>query len=72
MAVGGMVDICYRSSEGTLTSRTIRPLSFSMVGGNVATIAFCTLRSQTRTFYLDSITEARPAWSQAAAGEPAP
>jgi DNA polymerase III epsilon subunit family exonuclease len=61
LAGGGMADICYRSGDGTLTRRIIRPLSFSMVGGAVAILAFCTLRNENRTFFLDSITEARPA-----------
>jgi DNA polymerase III epsilon subunit family exonuclease len=61
LAGGTMVDMCYRSADGTLTSRTIRPLSFSTVGGNVAIVAFCTLRNETRTFFLDSITEVMPA-----------
>ncbi|MGA2377700.1 MAG: exonuclease domain-containing protein [Spirochaetia bacterium] len=56
---GTMVDISYRSGDGALTSRTIKPLSFSLVGGNVAVVAFCTLRNSTRTFFLDSITEAK-------------
>jgi DNA polymerase III subunit epsilon len=58
---GSMVDITYRSSCGEVTQRTIKPLSFSVVGGNVAVAAFCTLRNETRTFFLDSIAEARAA-----------
>jgi len=61
LAGGAMVDICYRSGDGALTNRTIKPLSFSLVGGRVAVVAFCTLRNDTRTFFLDAITEARPA-----------
>ena len=56
---GTMVDICYRSAEGVLTGRKIKPLAFSVAGGNVAIIAMCTLRNDTRTFFLNSITEAR-------------
>ena len=56
-----MVDICYRSADGTLSSRRIKPVAFSLVGGAVAVVALCTLRNDTRTFFLDSITEARHA-----------
>jgi DNA polymerase-3 subunit epsilon len=58
---GSMVDITYRSSCGEVTRRTIKPLSFSVVGGGVAVLAFCMLRNETRTFFLDSIAEARAA-----------
>jgi len=61
MAGGTMVDICYRSADGTLSSRRIKPLAFSLVGGGVAIVALCTLRNDTRTFFLNSITEARHA-----------
>ena len=61
MAGAAMVDICYRSADGTLSSRRIKPLAFSLVGGAVAVVALCTLRNDTRTFFLDSITEARHA-----------
>jgi DNA polymerase III epsilon subunit family exonuclease len=58
--VGGMlVDICYRASDGTLTGRRIKPLSFTIAGGGVAVVAWCSLRNDTRTFFLDSITDAR-------------
>ncbi len=56
---GTMVAICYRSSGGALTERTIKPVAFSLVGGSVAVVAFCTLRNDTRTFRLDSIVGAR-------------
>ena len=59
LAQGTMVDISYRSSGGAVTERTIKPISFCLVGGNVAVVAFCTLRNDTRTFFLDSIAEAR-------------
>jgi DNA polymerase III subunit epsilon len=59
LAHGSMVEISYRSSTGAVTERTIKPLSFSLVGGNVAVVAFCTLRNDTRTFCLDSIVGAR-------------
>jgi predicted DNA-binding transcriptional regulator YafY len=59
MTRGTMVDICYRSVEGVLTGRKIKPLAFSLVGGNVAVVALCALRNDTRTFFLHSITEAR-------------
>ena len=62
---GGLVDIVYRSARGEITRRTIRPLSFSVVGGNVAVVAFCRLRNDTRTFSLGSILEARPAPAEA-------
>jgi len=61
LAGGTLVDISYRSGCGALTERTIKPLSFSLVGGNVAVVAFCTLRNDTRTFLLDSIAAARAA-----------
>ena len=56
-----LVDICYRSADGTPSSRRIKPLEFSLVGGRVAVIALCLLRNDTRTFFLNSITEARRA-----------
>ncbi len=59
LASGAMVDISYRSSCGILTNRLIKPISFSTVGGSVAVVAFCTLRNDTRTFFLGAITEAR-------------
>ena len=59
LCCGRMVDITYRSACGEVTRRTIKPPSFSVVGGNVAVVAFCTLRNETRTFSLDSIAEAR-------------
>jgi DNA polymerase III epsilon subunit family exonuclease len=59
ITAGTMVDICYRSVEGALTGRRIRPLEISVVGGNVAVVAHCMLRNDKRTFFLDSITEAR-------------
>ena len=58
---GSMVDITYRSGCGAVTRRTIKPLSFSVAGGNVAVVAFCMLRNDTRTFFLESIVEARAA-----------
>ena len=58
---GSMVDITYRSGCGAVTRRTIKPLSFSVAGGNVAVVAFCMLRNDTRTFFLESIAEARAA-----------
>ena len=59
-AAGSVVEITYRSSRGALTERAIQPLSFSCVGGAAAVTAFCTLRSENRTFLLDSIIEVRP------------
>jgi DNA polymerase III epsilon subunit family exonuclease len=56
---GAFVDISYRSAQGELTDRRIRPLSFTRIGGNIAVKAFCTLRNDERTFRLDSIVEAR-------------
>jgi DNA polymerase III subunit epsilon len=58
---GRSVLIAYRSSRGELTERTIRPLSFSCLGGSVAVVAFCMLRNEKRTFLLDSIAEVRQA-----------
>ncbi len=56
---GSAVQITYRSADGEVTDRMIMPLSITCVGGNPAVTAFCTLRSANRTFFLDSITEAR-------------
>jgi DNA polymerase III epsilon subunit-like protein len=60
-AAGATVEISYRSARGELTTRTIQPLSFSCVGGSAAVTAFCMLRNEKRTFFLDSILEVRPA-----------
>jgi DNA polymerase III epsilon subunit family exonuclease len=59
LEVETLVSISYRSYCGAVTTRTIKPLSLSIVGGNVAVTAFCTLRNDRRTFFLGSITEAR-------------
>jgi DNA polymerase III epsilon subunit family exonuclease len=56
---GAPVRIAYRSSDGEITHRTIRPLSFSIVGGTVAVNAFCLLRNQKRTFRLHAISDVR-------------
>ena len=56
---GASVRIAYRSSEGVITHRTIRPLSFTMVGGTVGINAFCLLRNQKRTFRLHAISDVR-------------
>ena len=61
MEGASMVDICYRSAEGTLSSRRIKPVEFSLVGGRVAVVALCLLRKDMRTFFLNSITDARHA-----------
>jgi DNA polymerase-3 subunit epsilon len=56
---GDSVRIAYRSSEGKITHRTIRPLSFTIVGGTVGINAFCMLRNQRRTFRLHAISDVR-------------
>jgi DNA polymerase-3 subunit epsilon len=56
---GATVRIAYRSSEGVISHRTIRPLSFTMVGGTVGITAFCMLRNQNRTFRLHAISDVR-------------
>ena len=72
LADGTPVEITYRSACGEITRRTIRPQSFSVVGGNVAVIAFCMLRNDMRTFSLGSIMEARAAGAPAPAVQAAP
>ena len=59
IAAGAEVGITYRSARGEKTERTIRPLSFSCMGGSVGVVAFCSLRNEKRTFLLDSITVER-------------
>jgi DNA polymerase III subunit epsilon len=54
-----LVDISYRDAKEESTDRRIRPLAFTMVGGNPAIRAFCMLRNEERIFRLDSIMEAR-------------
>jgi DNA polymerase III subunit epsilon len=61
MPAGGEAQISYRSARGELTERRIRPLSFSAKGGRICVVAFCLLRGGERTFFLDSIIEARRA-----------
>lgn len=57
--MGAEVEIDYRSAGGEITTRRIRPLSFTRAGGNIAVVAFCLLRNGKRTFLLDSIVDAR-------------
>ena len=57
---GAAVRIAYHGSDGEITHRTIRPLSFSIVGGTVAINAFCLLRNMKRTFRLHAISDVRP------------
>ncbi len=54
---GDSVRIAYRSAEGEITHRTIRPLSFTIVGGTVGINAFCMMRNQKRTFRLHAISD---------------
>ena len=56
---GDSVRIAYRSAEGEITHRTIRPLSFTIVGGTVGITAFCMLRNEKRTFRLQAISDVR-------------
>ncbi|OHD72574.1 MAG: hypothetical protein A2177_04490 [Spirochaetes bacterium RBG_13_68_11] len=57
---GGVdVEIAYESAKKERTFRRIQPLSFSIVGGSPAVIAFCRLRGERRTFLVDSIREIR-------------
>ncbi len=58
---GREVEIEYRSGQGDMTRRRIRPLSFTRVGSNIAVVAWCYLRKGNRTFILESITSIRPA-----------
>jgi len=55
MGTGSEVRIEYRSSQGKITVRDIRPLAFSIVGGSICIRADCRLRGEERTFRLDSI-----------------
>jgi DNA polymerase-3 subunit epsilon len=56
---GADVEIAYESAAKERTFRRIQPLSFSIVGGSPAVIAFCRLRGERRTFLVDSIREIR-------------
>lgn len=56
---GADVEIAYESARKERTFRRIRPLSFSVVGGAPAVVAFCRLRGEQRTFLVDSIREIR-------------
>jgi DNA polymerase III epsilon subunit family exonuclease len=56
---GATVRISYRSAQGEVTERRIRPLSFSNLGGAVALTAFCLLRNEERTFRLEAIGDVR-------------
>lgn len=56
---GADVEIAYESARKERTFRRIQPLSFSVVGGSPAVIAFCRLRGERRTFLVDSIREIR-------------
>jgi DNA polymerase-3 subunit epsilon len=56
---GADVEISYESAKGERTFRRIQPLSFSIVGGTPAVVAFCRLRGERRTFLVDSIREIR-------------
>lgn len=55
------VEIEYRSGQGQITRRVIRPRSFTRAGSGIAVVAFCRLRGASRTFLLDSIASVRPA-----------
>jgi len=59
IAAGMDVQICYEDARKERTFRRIQPLSFSVVGGSPAVVAFCRLRGARRTFLVDSIREIR-------------
>jgi DNA polymerase-3 subunit epsilon len=59
MEGGADVEIAYESARKERTFRRIQPLSFSIVGGSPAVVAFCRLRGERRTFLVDSIREIR-------------
>jgi DNA polymerase III subunit epsilon len=54
---GADMEIAYESAAKERTFRRIQPLSFSIVGGAAAVVAFCRLRGARRTFLVDSIRE---------------
>lgn len=56
---GADVEIAYESAKRERTLRRIQPLSFAIVGGSPAVVAFCRLRGERRTFLVDSIREIR-------------
>jgi hypothetical protein len=60
MEGGADVEIAYEDARKERTFRRIQPLSFAIVGGSPAVIAFCRLRGARRTFLVDSIREIRP------------
>jgi DNA polymerase-3 subunit epsilon len=57
IARGADVEIAYEDARKERTFRRIQPLSFSVVGGSPAVVAFCRLRGARRTFLVDSIRE---------------
>lgn len=59
IAGGADVEIAYEDARKERTLRRIRPLSFSIVGGSAAIVAFCRLRDAQRTFLVESIREIR-------------
>jgi len=59
IAGGADVEIAYEDARNERTLRRIQPLSFSVVGGAAALVAFCRLRGAQRTFLVESIREIR-------------
>ena len=56
---GHEMEITYRDARGTLSARTITPLSLGVARGAVMMEAFCHLRKGKRNFRLDRIVEIR-------------
>ncbi len=54
---GRRLQISYRTGGGDPIPRTILPLELQNVGMNTRIIAFCYLRNEQRSFYLDRITD---------------
>jgi predicted DNA-binding transcriptional regulator YafY len=53
------VEIRYQSGRGEATERRIAPLEILIAHGKPAVEAFCHLRGEKRTFYLERIEDIR-------------
>jgi len=59
LETGDEVSIVYRDARGTMSDRTITPLSIGLSRGTAMIEAFCHLRQDKRNFRLDRIIEIR-------------
>ena len=54
---GRRLQISYRTGGGDAIPRTILPMELQQIGTNTRIVAFCYLRNNQRTFYLDRISD---------------